>query len=66
MDEELQNQQVTGVNAPANDRQTGEADKPQRRPFEDASDLNSIPGIRPEDPPYRHFWIDEDGEPRKG
>lgn len=67
MDEELQNQWLRQSISQAADSEpkglpdsSGETRQPLRRPFEDTSDLNSIPGVRPEDPPYRHWWVNED------
>ncbi len=64
--EDLQNQRLMQFQAQADSEPkgrpepSGETGQPLRRPFEDASDLNSIPGVRPEDPPYRHWWVNED------
>lgn len=44
--------------------QNGETDQaPSDRPYGDAGNLYEIPRIRPDDPPMRNWWIDD--EPRQ-
>lgn len=48
--------------APPADRagETSDERRPAQQPFGDANNLNEIPRPRPEDPPYRDWWIDDD------
>lgn len=40
-------------------RNTG-INQPVRRPYSDAGNLYEIPRIRPDDPPLRRWWIDDE------
>lgn len=37
-----------------------ETDRPIDRPYGDAGNLYEIPRIRPDDPPLRKWWIDDE------
>lgn len=37
-----------------------EINPPIRRPYDDISDLYDIPPVRPDDPPLRHWWVDDE------
>jgi hypothetical protein len=65
MDEELQNQQVAGEPT-ADSERSGQTDPTPPRPFEDSTALKSIPRVRPEDPPYRRWWVDDEDGKSKG
>lgn len=43
---------------------TAETSQPYERPFGDAGNLYKIPRPRPDDPPMRPWWIDD--EPHQG
>lgn len=40
-----------------------ETNQPAQRPYSDASHLYEIPRVRPDDPPMRRWWTDD--EPRQ-
>lgn len=37
-----------------------ETDRPVNRPYGDAGNLYEIPSIRPDDPPMRKWWTDDE------
>lgn len=43
--------------------QNSETNQPAERPYGDAGNLYEIPGVRPDDPPMRNWWTDD--EPRQ-
>lgn len=47
---------------PSSERGSGNPDvnQPVQRPFRDADNLYEIPRIRPEDPPMRRWWTDDE------
>jgi hypothetical protein len=37
-----------------------DVNQPVERPYSDAGNLYEIPPVRSDDPPIRHWWMDED------
>jgi hypothetical protein len=46
------------------DRHNPETNQSVERPFGDANNLYGIPRVRQDDPPMRHWWMDD--EPQDG
>lgn len=52
-----------GSGNPGDPRDSGrnsKSDRPGDRPYGDAGSLYEIPRIRPDDPPMRNWWIDDE------
>jgi|GEM_PF-5565514 len=64
-DEEMN--QAAAPDSPSDRRDNShnpETNQPVDRPYGDAGNLYEIPRIRPEDPPLRRWWTDD--EPQSG
>jgi len=55
---ELNNASSRGANVPQDERNPDA--NPSDRPYGDAGNLYEIPRIRPDDPPMRQWWIDDE------
>lgn len=54
---------ATGPDSPHDRRDNGrnsETNRPTQYPYGDTGNLYEIPRIRPEDPPMRKWWIDDE------
>lgn len=56
--------ETSNRNSPSSERGNGnhnlDMNQPVQRPFRDADNLYEIPRIRPEDPPMRRWWTDDE------
>ncbi len=43
-----------------------EVNQPAGRPYGDAGNLYEIPRVRPDDPPMRHWWTDDEPQQESG
>jgi hypothetical protein len=62
-DEEMNQNQATAPDASSERRENGpnsETNHSSERPYGDAGNLYEIPRIRPEDPPLRRWWTDDE------
>lgn len=59
--------QATAPEAPnggRDDSRNSEVNQPVERPYGDAGSLYEIPHVRPDDPPMRRWWIDDEQQDR--
>lgn len=55
--------EATGSDSPYERRESisnSEVNQPYNRPYGDAENLYEIPGVRHDDPPMRHWWMDDE------
>ncbi len=68
-DRNLHETKAIGPDSPAGRRNEGRGSatsEPTNRPYSDAGNLYEIPRIRPEDPPMRKWWTDDEPRPEDG